>query len=101
MAPDDSPFWSTNLLPRWNFAIALARNEMKGTRLDLPTLLGPLALSSPQAELDSLGELLLGVPLGPPQRDLLLAALGPGQDPPGLPSLVTAGLLASPAYQWR
>ena len=53
--------------------------------------------------MDSLGELLLGVPLGPVQRDSLLAALGEGagQDPAGLPSLVTAGLLASPAFQWR
>jgi hypothetical protein len=98
--PDDSLFWTTNLLPRWNFAIALARNELKGTRLDLPALLGPLDLSGPQAELDSLGELLMGTPLGPPQRDLLLAALraGAGQKPL---SLVTAGLLASPAFQWR
>ena len=101
--PDDSQFWSTNLLPRWNLAIALARNEVRGTRLDLPALLGPLAPPGPQAALDSLGELLLGAPLGPAQRDLLLAALGEGagQDPAGLLSLVTAGLLASPAYQWR
>ena len=101
--PDDSLFWSTNLLPRWNFAIALARNEIKGTRLDLPALLGPLTPPGPQAALDSLGELLLGAPLEVAQRDLLLAALGEGagQDPAGLPSLVTAGLLASPAFQWR
>lgn len=101
--PDESAFWSTNLLPRWNFAIALARNELEGTKVDLPGLLAPLDLPGPEAALDSLAELLLGTPLAPKQRDTLLGWLRERglEKAAELPALVTAGLLASPAYQWR
>jgi uncharacterized protein (DUF1800 family) len=100
--PDDAAFWSTNLLPRWNFAIALARNELEGTTVDLPGLLAPLELPGPEAALDSLAELLLGKPLEPHQRGTLLELLKRGgiEEMADLPALVTAGLLASPAYQW-
>jgi hypothetical protein len=90
------------LLPRWNFAIALARNELEGTTVDLPGLLAPLELPGPEAVLDSLAELLLGKPLEPHQRGTLLELLKRGgiEEMADLPALVTAGLLASPAYQW-
>jgi uncharacterized protein (DUF1800 family) len=126
--PDDSAFWSTNLLPRWNFAIALARNELEGTGVDPPALLGALAASETPAGvahsaaaaklpdappvLDSLAELLLGEPLPAAQRDSLLAALdhqitrrsAPDRNAAQLSAphrWMAAGLLASPGFQWR
>jgi uncharacterized protein (DUF1800 family) len=36
--PDTEEHWSGRMLPRWNFALALAANEIPGTRLASPSL---------------------------------------------------------------
>jgi Protein of unknown function (DUF1800) len=102
-APDIEASWSSNLLPRWSFALELARNEIKGTRVALENLQASAAPGSPSQTLMAFSLLLLGQPAAPE----LVGALADGlvqtpADPQSeLPSLVVAGLLASPAFQWR
>ncbi|MBI4851380.1 MAG: DUF1800 domain-containing protein [Acidobacteria bacterium] len=36
--PDRSQHWQTQLLPRWNFAISLANNQIRGTKCNLENL---------------------------------------------------------------
>lgn len=101
--PEDSAFWTTNLLPRWNFAIQLAQDELEGTRLDLPGWAESNGVADLPSALDALGELLLGTALESAPRESLLAALDI-QRTQGLSArlpLLAAGLLASPGFQWR
>lgn len=101
--PDRAATWQGNLMPRWQFALALARGEIAGTRLDLPALIPALKAESPTQVTDRLSRILLGVSLIPAVRDELLAALK-ATDPvvdAELPTILTAGLVASPAFQWR
>lgn len=100
--PDTAARWAGNLLPRWQFALALARNEIDGASLDLPGLLKSAGAAGPRPAVDQLSRLLLGVPLDGSARDDLIAALrAAGADDDSLPQIITAGLLASPAFQWR
>lgn len=98
--PDRSAPWQGNLMPRWQFAMALARNEIEGTQINGSEL---AAVDSPFAIINQLSSLLLGQPLPAAQRDELLAALQSAGAPTNeeLPSIVAAGLMASPAFQWR
>lgn len=100
--PDVADAWLRNLLPRWRFADRLAHNEYQGTRWRwtdglLTELDGPTAL------LDQLSYLLLGEALPPSDSQAMLAALTPAQgaDLTQAAPLLLAGLLASPAFQWR
>lgn len=97
--PDRAAPWSGNLMPRWQFAMALARNEIEGTQVNLVELTNA---DSPSALIDHFSSLLIGGTLPPTKRDELAAALktarATGDD---LPPVVAAGLVASPAFQWR
>jgi uncharacterized protein (DUF1800 family) len=96
--PDRDGPWTGNLLPRWQFALALLKDEVKGTPAPLP----PAATDAPETVADELATLLLGQPMTAPGRDNLLANLrSAGATPEGMPAILTAGLLASPAFQWR
>jgi hypothetical protein len=102
--PDGYPMvsapWMGNLQPRWQFALALARNEIEGTQIDLPNLV-QLSGASGSAELtEKLSALILGVPLPVAARNNLLDSLN-DVDEADLPALLAAGLIASPAFQWR
>ena len=96
--PDRAGPWTGNLLPRWQFALALVAGAIKGTQVQMPSL----AHQNPAAIADDLSLLLLGQPLPSAGRDSLLgqlqAAGGAGAQ---LPAIILAGLLASPAFQWR
>jgi hypothetical protein len=95
--PDRTAPWTGNLMPRWQFALALARGEIKGTTVSLPAMAG-----SPTALADQLSLLLLNRPWPFSERDRLLGALrSAGAPDDSLPEILTAGLLASPAFQWR
>ncbi len=95
--PDRAAPWTGNLMPRWQFALALARGEMNGTTVNLPPQAG-----SPAAAADQLSLLLLNRPWPNVERDRLLDALrSAGAPDAALPEILTAGLLASPAFQWR
>jgi uncharacterized protein (DUF1800 family) len=100
--PDVAARWQGNLMPRWQFALALARNELDGVSLDIPALLKAAKVNEPAQGVDQLSTLLLGAPLDATARDDLLASLkAKGADDDSLARIVTAGLLASPAFQWR
>lgn len=100
--PDLASRWMGNLTPRWQFALALARNEIDGVKIDLPALLQSAGVASPEEGVDQLSALLLGAPLDPAARDELLTSLqSEGADEESLPPIITAGLIASPAFQWR
>ncbi len=95
--PDRATPWQGNLMPRWQFALAVARNELEGTTVELPG-----AGNSPEALLAGLGEHLLGAPLPMAAgADLLGALRSAGAQAEDLPSILTAGLLSAPAFQWR
>ena len=95
--PDRTAPWTGNLMPRWQFALALARSEMKGTQVTLPAV-----ADSPASLADQISLLLLNQSWPSAQRDEVLARLrAAGADAGVLPAILTAGLLGSPAFQWR
>jgi hypothetical protein len=97
--PDNSAYWTSNLMPRWRFALALSQNQIAGTELEASTLVGT---ESAADDFDHLSELLLGTPLEPEIRDELIESFADGgsTDRRTMMELTIAGLLASPAYQW-
>jgi uncharacterized protein (DUF1800 family) len=97
--PDRTDVWQGNLMPRWKFALSLVQGEIEGTALDFEQLLAASGATTPQAMADRLAILLLGAPLPTGERDALLTALGDASD--DLPRILAAGLIASPAFQWR
>lgn len=93
--PDRASAWTGALLPRWNFALALAGNQIANTSVDWPALTQAghhHGLSAPAA----LQELALGAAAAPLPR-LCRAS------PDAAPSDQYAGamLLMSPEFQWR
>jgi uncharacterized protein (DUF1800 family) len=97
--PDHGDAWQGNLMPRWQFAFALARGEIAGTRIDLSALLAG-GEHSPAQILERLSGLLLGAPLPAADGARLLASIQAREiSAQDLPSLLTAGLVASPAFQ--
>jgi uncharacterized protein (DUF1800 family) len=98
--PDVSAPWAGNLLPRWQFALALLHGEIQGTRVDV--LERSLGAGSPDQVAGELATLLLGQPLPVAESTALLADLrAAGATDAELPAILAAGLLASPAFQWR
>ena len=96
--PDRDTPWTGNLLPRWQFALALVRGEIKGAGSGLP----PEATGAPATVADELARRLLGQPMPAAGRDELLKQLrAAGAQADELPAILAAGLLASPAFQWR
>jgi uncharacterized protein (DUF1800 family) len=100
--PDYSEAWQGNLMPRWQFAFALVRNELDRTDVDLPALMSAAGANDLPSSLDSLSTLLLGSLLPVAERDSLIASVrnAGGSDDELLPVLA-GGILASPAFQWR
>ncbi len=99
--PDRSEPWMGNLVPRWQFALALARDEIHGTRVDVSTLVN--GSSDLESVIHHLGLLLLGAPLSGSSESALAASLRSAGAPDSAEtaSVVLAGLLASPAFQWK
>lgn len=100
--PDHNQAWQGNLMPRWQFAFELMRNEIKGTSHHLRPLMEVTSNSGLEGDVDSLASLLLGTPLAPVARDELIASVraGGGSEEETL-QIIAAGLIASPAFQWR
>jgi uncharacterized protein (DUF1800 family) len=100
--PDRSESWQGNLMPRWLFAFELIRGELNGTKHNLRALLDASMADNSQDEVDALSSLLLGAPLAPVTRDELIdSVLSAGATEEETLQIVTAGLIASPAFQWR
>jgi hypothetical protein len=100
--PDRSESWQGNLMPRWQFAFELLRDEISGTKHNLKMLMDVSMTDNLQDELDAVSSLLLGAPLAPVARDELIdSVLSAGATEDEIVQIVTAGLIASPAFQWR
>jgi uncharacterized protein (DUF1800 family) len=100
--PDRSDAWQGNLMPRWQFAFALIRNEIPKTTHNLNALLDVSFSGSLQADVDSLTSLLLGAPLDHFIRDGMIDTVhSAGATEEETLKIIAASLIASPAFQWR
>lgn len=100
--PDRSEAWQGNLMPRWQFAFALIRDEIKGTKHNITPLLDVSSTGILQDDVDSLASLLLGPPIDRLARDELIDSVrGAGATDEETLQIIAAGLIASPAFQWR
>jgi uncharacterized protein (DUF1800 family) len=100
--PDRGESWMGNLMPRWQFAFELIRNEIGGTQHNLKMLMDVSMSDNLQDDMDAVSSLLLGSPLAPVARDELIdSVLSAGATDEETLQIVTAGLIASPAFQWR
>ena len=101
--PDTTADWQGNLLHRWKFALALARNELEGTKLDTENLLQLTGATDIESFTEQVSPLLLGSPLPAGIRKEMSVALrrAGASDTTESASAVVAGLIASPAFQWR
>jgi uncharacterized protein (DUF1800 family) len=100
--PDRSEAWQGNLMPRWQFAFALIRNEIEGTRHNLDNLLDVVSTGVLKDDVDSIASLLLGAPMQSAARDELIASVkSAGANEEETLQVITASLIASPAFQWR
>lgn len=100
--PDHSEAWQGNLMPRWQFAFELIRNEIHGTKHNLKALLDVSLSDRLQSDVDVIAALLLGSPIASVARDELIdSVLSAGATKEETLQIVAAGLLASPAFQWR
>ncbi len=100
--PDRSESWQGNLMPRWQFAFEFIRNEIDGTIHNLHALISASSGDSLQEDVDAIASLLLGAPITSVARDELIASvISSGASEEETLQIVTAGLLASPAFQWR
>ena len=100
--PDRGEPWQGSLMPRWQFAFGLVRNEIAGTQVDLQELAAVSGAAALADSADQLASLLLGAPLDPGVRDGLLADIrSAGAADDEAAQLMAGGLLASPAFQWR
>jgi uncharacterized protein (DUF1800 family) len=100
--PDRSESWQGNLMPRWQFAFELIRNEIHGTKHNLKRLMEASMADNLQDEVDAVSSLLLGATLAQVARDELIdSVLSAGATEEETLQIVTAGIIASPAFQWR
>jgi len=100
--PDVSAPWQSNLMPRWQFAFELMRGEIAGTKNNLDRLLDVASTGVLEDDVDALTSLLLGVPLERFARDELIGSVySTGTTPEETLQILAAGILASPAFQWR
>ena len=87
--PVDTASWTGSMLARWNFAVALTGNQIKGTRVDLDLLTQKLSGAKvPQAMMASVA--------GSSEVERLSGIID------GLPIAEQAAVcLASPEFQWK
>lgn len=105
--PDVAAAWAANLLPRWNFSLALVSGRMPGVEISLERLTDAApagAISSVQDALHFFAGLILHQPLPAADEALFLDYIGSG--PLTRPETrlrlaeSVALMLASPAFQW-
>jgi uncharacterized protein (DUF1800 family) len=102
--PDVASAWMGNLLPRWKFALDLAAKRIEGTQIDIQGLVvDATGASNIEAFIDGLTPILLGTSLPSENRDQIVQALraAGAEDNLETAAVIVAGILASPAFQWR
>ncbi|MCL4871760.1 MAG: DUF1800 family protein [Anaerolineae bacterium] len=102
--PDVSTAWVNNLLPRWNFALALTTGQLRGVTTSLERILNAGRTQDVPTALNLLAGLTLGRPLTADELPLFNRYVGPTQINDRLAHTrlaeAAALLLASPAFQW-
>ena len=102
--PDVSAAWAAALLPRWNFAVALLSDKMRGVRVGFEALLNAGNPSSTTAALDLFAGILFGHALDDEARTLFLDFIGSDRLADRETNIrlreSVALMLASPAFQW-
>lgn len=102
--PDVSSVWASNLLPRWNFALALTTGQLGGTTTALERILNAAATDDTLTALNLLAGITLGRPLDAAAQNLFTAYVGTGpasdRDTRTRLNEAAALMLASPAFQW-
>lgn len=89
--PDATEAWTGSLLGRWNFAVELCRNQIRGTRVDVAAL--TRRMSEAQAVETVFAEPLESDRIAPVRAAVGRKALDP--------AMQAALALASPEFQWR
>jgi len=99
---DFSETWQGNLMPRWQFAFQLIRNEIEDTKHNLQNLLDVLLTENLQEDIDAISSLLLGSPIDRLIRDGLIDSVtSAGANPEEALQIIVGSLIASPVFQWR
>ena len=89
-------------MPRWQFAFALIRNELKDTKHNLNALLDVSSTGILQDDIDSITSLLLGAPLERFARNEIIDSVrAAGATDEETRQIIAASIIASPAFQWR
>lgn len=98
--PDRANAWQHNLLSRWQFALALASDQITGTRTDWDSLRELAADGSLRSTFQAFSSRLLGTEL---PTEALVALTETLRNVPKENALQTAVaiIIASPQYQWR
>ncbi len=107
--PEKAAAWTGSLLPRWNFALALASNAVAGTKIDLNA---PLAAAKARTDADilnALTETTLARPADSAEVQAIREQIRGHMEKArtaGLPEATilaeaTGLLLASPGFQWK
>ncbi len=100
--PDYSEAWQGNLMPRWQFAFALIRDELKDTKHNLNALLDVSSTGILQDDIDSITSLLLGAPIDRFARNEIIDSVrAAGATEEETRQIIAASIIASPAFQWR
>ncbi len=101
--PDTDEEWMGNLVPRWRYAGRLARNKIDGTTADLENLIDVAEGDLIETFISRITPLLLGSQMPRTQAVELAEALRRegAKDNLRTARIVVAGILASPAFQWR
>ncbi|MCA9917577.1 MAG: DUF1800 domain-containing protein [Anaerolineales bacterium] len=102
--PDVSTAWTANLLPRWNFALALLHNQIPGATVPLDDLLAAGNAETAESAIQLFAGLVYGRSLQPNELNQFTSYIGsqPIQNGAGQQRLrdCIAMLLASPEFQW-
>ena len=92
---DEAAPWKGGLISRWQFALDLVSGNLDGTPAPLGPWLEAAGPTTPDAWMDSFSLLLLGRPPDEDTRSALRPMAAADE------SLLVAGLLAAPDFQWR
>lgn len=107
--PEKPTSWTGSMLPRWNYALALATNQIAGTHIDLEAPLKAANANTDDEILNTLIETIYGRPHDAQElsdiRAQLSAHRARARDAnvpiPVLLAETSALLMAAPAFQWK
>jgi len=98
--PDATETWQANLIPRWQFALALLDNKIKGTTIDINKLIAPVSSNCSRELADYLHILLIGRKPDLSEIETFLKSMRYViDDESELPKLIVLGLMISPEFQ--